>query len=257
MVETKAYEPRDGERIAGHLLGAPVIVKGLTWLPMNQLILWGVMSWATGREHKQWSWKKRLGAGGVTMTIILGSEWLHNLAHTVTARRIGKPVDAVRIFMGMPLLVYQRENDSSVNPDQHILRALGGPIFNACLLALALLVKRTTQPDTIVRSAVDAAVGMNTFLSTASFAPIPGIDGGSILKWSLVKRGKNEQEADTVVIQVNRAAAAGLGLAAACALKKQYWLVGAVTALLAAVSLAVGLGILKEDSANNQRKDGG
>ena len=114
------------------------MVKGWNWFPANQIVLWAVMSWAAGREHPRWSRGKSIATGALTMTIILGSEWLHNLAHAAAARWIGKPADALRIFMGMPLMVYRDENNSSVTPREHILRALGGPAFNACLLALAV-----------------------------------------------------------------------------------------------------------------------
>ena len=48
------------------------------------------------------------------MPIVLGSEWCHNLAHAAAARAIGKPVDAIRITWGMPLLVYYDINDKNV-----------------------------------------------------------------------------------------------------------------------------------------------
>ena len=91
---------------------------------------------------------------------------------------------------------------------------------------------------------------MNTLLSTLSLLPIPGIDGGSAVKWALVQRGLKPQAADEVVVKVNRVTAAGLGVAAGLAFKQRRWLVGGTLSLFAALSLAIGLRILKENHAH-------
>jgi Zn-dependent protease len=87
---------------------------------------------------------------------------------------------------------------------------------------------------------------MNTFLVSASLLPIPGLDGGPILKWSLVDRGATPEEADETVRAVNRVAGSGLGIAAGIALKRRRRFLGSLLALFATLSLAVGFGLLKE-----------
>ena len=79
-----------------------------------------------------------------------------------------------------------------------------------------------------------------------SLLPIPGIDGGPLLKWSLVQLGRSPLEADEVVKGVNLALGAGLGVASGVALKKRRPWRGAALAALAATSLAIGIGLLKE-----------
>lgn len=37
-----------------------------------------------------------------------------------------------------------------------------------------------------------------------SLSPVPEVDGGTLLKWTLLARGKSEQEADTLVHRVDR-----------------------------------------------------
>jgi hypothetical protein len=52
-----------------------------------------------------------------------------------------------------------------------------------------------------------------------------GIDGGPILKWSLVDKGRSLEEADETVKKVNLALGSGLGIAAGAAMKKRrIWL---------------------------------
>ena len=246
MVKPVVVKPADDVTTIGSVLGTPIVVKGLTWLPLAQFAAWLLMAWLAGRGHSDRSWSKRLGIGALTMTAILGSEWCHNLSHAAAARFVGKPMDALRISWGMPLVVYYDVNDESVTPRQHIVRALGGPLCNGLLLPLALLLRKLARQGSALGDVANAAVGMNTFLCTASLLPIPGIDGGPILKWSLVERGSTPEEADEQVKRVDRIVAGGLGVAAGITLKKRRWFLGSILGMFAALALAVGFGLVKE-----------
>jgi Zn-dependent protease len=221
-------------------------VKGLTWLPFTQLVVWGIMAWVAGRDHPERSWLARLGIAGLTMPVILVSEWAHNLAHAAAARLVDKPMDALRITWGMPLLVYHDINDETVTPRQHALRALGGPAVNLLLLQLAMVFKRLTREGSVGREVANAAVRMNLFLSTASLLPIPGIDGGPILKWSLVEQGYSLEKADQAVKEVNKVVAIGLGGSAALAFRKKRKFIGFILAMFSFIALAVGWGMISE-----------
>jgi Zn-dependent protease len=198
-------------------------------------------------QHPHWNRCKQVATGALTALVILGSEWGHNLAHAAAARWIGKPMDALLIFWGMPLVIYYKLNDVNVSPAQHIFRALGGPVWNAFLLLAAVSARKFTRRESILRDAVSAAVGMNTLLTTASLLPIPGIDGGPVLKWSLVTRGHSPAEADRIIIAVNRVTGIGLGAAAGVALKRRSWLLAGILAIFTALSFAIGFKLLKEE----------
>jgi Zn-dependent protease len=246
MKKPAVVKPTDEVTLVGYLFGTPVVVKDTTWLPVTELAIWLLMSWLAGRGHDDRPWWKRLGTGALTMSAILGSEWCHNLAHAAAAQSIGKPMDALRVTWGMPLVVYYDINDRSVTPHQHIYRALGGPVCNALLLPLALCLRRITKKGTVPGDVANAAVGMNAFLLSVSLLPIPGIDGGPILKWSLVDRGATPEEADETVRDVNRVVGGGLAIAAGIALKRRRRFLGSILALFATLSLVVGIGLLKE-----------
>ncbi|MGD8456412.1 MAG: metalloprotease [Anaerolineales bacterium] len=237
---------KTGLNHVGKVFDTPLAVKGNTWLPLTQILLWGIMTWFAGKKRPSRSWGERIGVGGMTTCVILGSEWCHNLAHAAAAKLVGGPVDAIRITWGMPILIYFDVQDTSVSPRQHVTRALGGPLFNLAILPVALLARHFTGKDSPARDVAEAAVGMNTFLATVSLLPIPGIDGGPILKWSLVERGSTPAQADDVVRKVNLATSVGLGVLSAAAFKKRKYLIGGFSALLGCVALAVGAGWLKE-----------
>jgi Zn-dependent protease len=182
----------------------------------------------------------------MTMAAVLGSEWLHNLAHAAAAQLVGKPMDALRITWGMPLAVYYDLNDPDVTPREHIFRALGGPLFNACLLVPLIGLRRMAGTGTVAREVTDAAVGMNLFLSTASLLPIPGIDGGPVLKWALVQRGYTIEEADEEVREVDRRLGVVLSAAGAIAFRKRRLLLGAILSMFGAIAMATGYGLIEE-----------
>jgi Zn-dependent protease len=182
----------------------------------------------------------------LTMPVMLGSEWCHNLSHAAAAKLVGKPVDAIRVMFGMPLLVYHDINDENVTPRQHIIRGLGGPVFNLLALCIAALLKPFTKPKSAARDVVNMAFGTNLFLLTVGLLPIPGIDGGAVLKWALVEGGRDIQKADQTVSTVNGVLSTGLAAGAVLAFKKRRRLLGGLLGTLTGISLAVALGLLKE-----------
>lgn len=246
MIKPSFLEPDDRPTVVGQVFGTPLVVKGWTGLPLIELIAWGILSWVAGRKRPDWSWKERVYAGALTSALMLGSEWCHNFAHTAAAKWIDKPTDAIRIFWGTPLLIYYDINDQTVTPRQHILRALGGPFFNLVMVPVTWFAKHFTRKGSLAHYAAGFALGVNSFISSLSLLPIPGLDGGSLLKWSLVNKGRSPQDADNVVKEVNRFVGCGLAITSGLTIRQhRYWL-GAAFAAFAAISLAIGFDFLKE-----------
>lgn len=180
------------------------------------------------------------------MLVTLGSEWAHNLAHALAAKLTGKPVDAIRVVFGMPLLVYHDLHDPEVTPRQHIMRGFGGPLLNLMLIPLARLWQKRSPEATISRDLADSALVMNIFLLGAGLQPIRGLDGGVILKWVLVERGQSISQADANVRKANWFSGTGLAAGSAIALRKRQWWIGGMMGLLAGISFLIAKGWLKE-----------
>ncbi|PKO19242.1 MAG: hypothetical protein CVU39_01440 [Chloroflexi bacterium HGW-Chloroflexi-10] len=246
MIKPAFVLPGEKLQQVGRIFGAPLVVKGKTWLPFVQLIAWPITAWIAKKRLPQRSWWQALGVGVLTMPVMLAAEWTHNLAHAAAARLVGKPVDAIRITWGMPLLIYYDINDAMVTPRQHIFRAVGGPVWNTLLLSLAMVFKRFTKPQSVMRDMANTAVGTNAFIGLVALLPIPGIDGGPILKWSLVERGRTPAQADEVVRRVNGVLGIVLAIAGILFFKKRRWFMGGIMLEFAAIASSIGLGILKE-----------
>jgi hypothetical protein len=225
----------------------PVTIQGPTWFPVVQLVTWGLFARQSKRQNPSCSWLQAGVDGFTKMTVTLGSEWGHNLAHLTASNWIRKPMDEFRIQFGMPRCVYREINDRTVTPDQHIIRALGGPVFNLLVLPFAAAASRITSKGSLAGRTARTALHTNLFLSLVSLLPIPGIDGGPILKWSLVKKGRAAQEADEVVREVNGPLALILGLFSSLLFAKKRILPGALSAMLGLTSLAIYTGWIKEE----------
>jgi len=237
----------DDEAVSvGRVFGTPLMIKGVTWFPLTLCIVWGIMVRIAGNTRPDRSLGERMHLATLTMPVVLGSEWGHNLAHAAAANWVGKQMDAIRITWGMPLCVYHDINDASVTPRQHILRAMGGPLFSFTLLLSSIAVQRLSPKDSLTREIADVSAVTNAFLSTVSLLPIPGIDGGPILKWSLVERGCTVQKADRVIRKVDGGLGVALSLLSGAAINKGRRLLGLLSAMLAVLSFGVAFGWIRE-----------
>jgi len=156
-------------------------------------------------------------------------------------------MDELQIQFGMPRCRYKEINDREVSPQQHVIRSLGGPLINLLMIPMTALARFLARPDTIARETAQVALQTNVFLSAVSLLPIPGIDGGPILKWSLVERGYEIEKADQVVQRVNGPLSLILDLFSGAFFLNKKNFAGIFSALLALISLAVFSGKLKED----------
>lgn len=246
MIKPPIVKPQDEVTTLANVFGTRLVAKGKTWFPLAQLSAWPIMAWAAKKRRPNRTWLRSIGIGALTMPVVLGSEWGHNLAHAAVANLIGKPVDAIRVILGMPLLVYYDIEAEDVTPRQHIARALGGPLFNLSMLPVIYFLRQRSHPDSAGRDIANAALGTNLFLPTVGLLPIPGIDGGAILKWSLVERGASRADADCTVRKVDGILGAFFAGAAVRAFKSSRPLLGAFLVQLAALALSIALGLLKE-----------
>ena len=246
MIKPEALSVDQEFNTIGEIFAAPLVVVGKTWLPLTEIAVWGIMAREAGRLHPQRSWLSRFGVGALTMGVILGSEWCHNLAHAAAAKIVGHPADAIRITWGMPLLVYHEIEDATVTSRQHIVRALGGPVINTLIFSVTAILRQFTKPKTVTRDLANATLGMNAFLVLGGLLPIPAMDGGAVLKWALIDQGQTPKQADATIQKVDLAVSAGLAAGAMAAFKKRQRFLGGIFALLTTIALAMGTGLLKE-----------
>jgi len=246
MANPFSFQPEKPVIPIGNILGTPLALQGTNWLPVNQFFFWALFTWLSIKKRTLWSGWQHLLLGGLKMVVVLGSEWCHNIAHVAAARAVGKPVDAVRVVVGMPILLYDEPEHPSITPRQHILRSLGGPVCSLALLLASKIFQRITPAGSPAREVADAAAGMNAFIAPASLVPVSVFDGGPILKWSLISRGFSHAQTDMAISRANRIIGAGLVGAGAVTIHRRRWLLALAFSLLGVLCLSAGFGKLKD-----------
>lgn len=241
---------KNSKRTLANIFGAALTWHGWRSLPITPMLVWAGLVVAKRRDSFHKRWHKILGLSALQTVLLFGSEWLHNLAHAAAAAWVGKPADEIRIMFGMPRLIYREINDTSVTPQQHVARAVGGPLFNSLLAGGLWLARRNTalQPEANVHTLIESTLKMNVFLATVAWLPIPGIDGGAALKWLLVARGYSIPQADATVQRVNLLTAPLTIATGGLLLRKRHTWAGALAAVLGGIMFAVGMGWLREQN---------
>lgn len=215
-----------------HILGVSLEIS--PGFITNLVALWTGMSWYMGVKHPHWDSFKRIFGGALSALALIAADVGHAFAHTFSARAAGAPMDQIKLSSGMPRTIYF---DQGVPPRAHILRALGGPLYSALGLATSFALGSLLPRKSMAREVVGWSIIGHGLILAGSLAPIPIVDGGSILKWSLVENGQTPQAADRLVEQSGIAAGIAAGAAGAGFAARQRWLPAA--GLLAAGIIAI------------------
>jgi len=177
------------------------------------------------------------------MPVALFADVGHAMAHTISARLADAPMDEVLLSSEMPRTLYQ---NNEVSPRTHIIRASGGPVFSLTCTVLSLLWRSLSSKGSLSRDLADASLAGHSFILAGSLAPLPMVDGGTILKWRLVESGQSSKQADRAVKKQSLYfGAVLLGLGALLGLlAKRRW-AGGLLAACGAASAAASFGWLK------------
>lgn len=221
--------------------GVPIVTQP-TFFPAP-FLLTALLAWVAGRRHPGRSWPWRFGVALLAMPLALFADIGHAMAHTVSARLAGAPMDEILLSSGMPRTLYL---DNAVSPQTHIRRSLGGPIFSLLGFALSLLWRRSSPAGSLSRDLADASLAGHSFILLGSLAPLPMVDSGIILKWKLVEAGRSQEQAEQAVHKTSLGlGAAFLGLGVLLGLRRKRRLAGGLLAAAGAAGIAAGIGWLK------------
>lgn len=221
--------------------GVPVVAQPGFW-PIPFLVT-GFLAWLAGRRKPERSWPQRFAVAIVAMPVALFADVGHAMAHTISARLAGAPMDEVLLSSEMPRTLYQ---NNDVPPQTHIMRALGGPVFSLTCALLSWLWRSLSPKGSLSRDLASLSLLGHSFILVGSLAPLPMVDGGTILKWKLVESGRSAEQADRAVRNTSQyLGVVLLGLGALLALLgKRRW-VGGLLAAGGAAGVAAGRGWLK------------
>jgi tetratricopeptide (TPR) repeat protein len=179
------------------------------------------------------------------LALLFACVLLHELGHTLVARRFGIPVRSIVLW---PLGGFAMLSRLPDRPIHELLIAVAGPLVNAALVGLALLGMSGTnalaaplfrwQPESLdaviaTRAILRYLVTANVSLALFNLIPAYPLDGGRMLRAGLTML-IGEQRAGPIVLWLSWALAIGLGVYGAL---ERDWLLVSVAAL---VFLAAG-----------------
>ena len=183
----------DNTKILYTFNGVPVKAKPPFYFMV--ILLWSLLTWLAGRRKPERPFSKKILIGTLSLPLAFIADIGHAMAHTESAKRAGAPMDEILLSADMPRTLYA---NNDVPPRTHIIRAIGGPIYSAIGLAISLLWRSFSPPASLSRELAD----ISSFYHGMIFGcliPFPIVDGGTILKWSLVEKGYSPEEADGIV----------------------------------------------------------
>jgi len=164
----------------GSLLGIPVYLHS-SWLPIVVIftLLKGV-SWLD--RYPNWGVQFALCMGLISALALFMSVLLHELGHSLVARRQGIPVRSISLFLLGGIATLERESSTPIGALQI---AIAGPIVNFFLFlsfaGLALLTNTLALPVSMGVILQNFAQ-FNLVLSLFNLIPSLPLDGGQVLK---------------------------------------------------------------------------
>ena len=220
--------------ISVRIFSTPVKIK-IVVLPMF-IVLWGGITWLGLYWHPERSFWQGLLIGFVSTVLLFLSDFGHPFGHIFSARYAGAPMDEILLSEGMPRTLYW---NNDVSPNVHRMRAMGGLIYNLVGLLLSITIFQIASGHAIARELMGWSAFGHGLIFVESLIPLPMIDGGTILKWTLVARGKTEAEADDLVRRVDWilgfvAVMAGIILAFI-----KIWIVGLISIVAGVIILGI------------------
>ncbi|WP_225754298.1 site-2 protease family protein [Actinotalea sp. Marseille-Q4924] len=177
--------------VVGRVAGAPVVVSP-GWLLAAAVLTY--LFAPTVRSLVAVSEAGAYAVAGVFVLLLLGSVFLHELAHALMARRVGVPVQELAVTL---LGGHTRMGAAAPSPGSSALVAVSGPLVNLALGAAAWLLAAPTAPGGVAWLVLSAAALANVFVGAFNLVPGLPLDGGRVLE-ALVWRVTGERVRGTV-----------------------------------------------------------
>ncbi len=172
----------------GRIVGIDVVAHW-SWFLVFFLLSWSLATTLFEDNFPRWNGTQRWLAGALTSTLFFLSVLLHELSHSIVARRLGLPVKSITLFIFGGVSNLEREPES---PKDEFRIAIVGPGMSFVLAILFGLIWLATmnasEPVSLVSgylAIINAALG--------GFNMIPGfpLDGGRVFRSIVWWRNRN------------------------------------------------------------------
>ena len=196
----------------GRIFGIDIRIHW-SWLAIFFLLLWWLAEgfFDDVNAYSHWSSVERWLASGITTILFFVSILLHELSHSLVARRLGLPVHSITLFIFGGVSSLTQEPDS---PGQEFKMAIVGPLMSFALGILAAAIAAGLWANGLDDTVPGAVAAYLAFINIAVgiFNMLPGypLDGGRVLRASLWARTNNMLRATRWASRVGTLIAFGL-----------------------------------------------
>ena len=161
----------------GNIMGIPLGID-YSWFLIFGLLTWTLASGYFPSEFKTWPVAQYWVVAAVTALMFFGSVLLHELAHSLVARRYHIPVNSIRllIFGGVSEL-----NEEPASAMASFQIAVSGPLTNLVLAGIFGLLTPVVSSYEPLLALVKYLASINLLLGLFNLIPGFPLDGGSVL----------------------------------------------------------------------------
>jgi Zn-dependent protease/CBS domain-containing protein len=151
-----------------------------TWIFIFVFFSWTLAQLYFPQQYPGWSTASYWGTGIVAALLIFVSVLLHELAHSLVAKRRGLPVNSITLFILGGVSNLEEEPEK---PSVEFAMAIVGPV-TSLVLALIFwgLARLAPHPDTPVGAILSYMAIINLFLGIFNLLPGFPLDGGRVLR---------------------------------------------------------------------------
>lgn len=207
--EVQAAVPKNRIKQRGYLrLGSVAGIEvGIhyTWLLAFALITWSLAAGFFPNDYPDWSTTTYWLAGAISAVMLFVSVFIHEMSHSLVARKRGMPVNSIVLFIFGGASQIEEEPE---NAKDEFLMAFVGPLTSLGLAALFWTTSRfLADGSTPLEGIITYLALINLLLGAFNLLPGLPLDGGRILRSIVLKITGDMRKATNV------AALAGRGLA--------------------------------------------
>ncbi len=175
----------------GRIIGIDILVHW-SWFAIFFLLTWWLAEGFFEDVYEDWSARERWGTAMAAALLFFGCVLLHELSHSLMAKRLGLPVKNITLFVFGGISALGAEPDSAKKEFQI---AIVGPLTSVILAivfgALTAVAWATDIHDTPVGAIFQYLTFINAAVAIFNMLPGYPLDGGRVLRAALWARSGN------------------------------------------------------------------
>jgi len=187
----------------GRILGIPIGANA-SWFLVLALVTWSLAEGYFPASYPGWTAGTYWIVAAVTSLLFFGSVVVHELGHSVVARREGVPVRAITLFIFGGVSQITREPPTA---GSEFRIAIAGPLTSIGLGVVFGALGALLAPIPVLAAPAVYLGRINLFLGVFNLLPGFPLDGGRILRALIWARGRNFRTATRWASNVGHAVA--------------------------------------------------